>query len=63
MRKKDTGIVWALKSMTKDAMVIKNQASLSVMIVLRCMTKSARPHGCCRALVDPRGSEKRGLDS
>ena len=27
VRKKDTGIVWALKSMTKDAMVVKNQAS------------------------------------
>ena len=26
VRKKDTGIVWALKSMTKDAMVVKNQA-------------------------------------
>ncbi|CAM9621101.1 unnamed protein product [Hapterophycus canaliculatus] len=25
VRKKDTGIVWALKSMTKDAMVVKNQ--------------------------------------
>ncbi|CAN0396400.1 unnamed protein product, partial [Ectocarpus fasciculatus] len=25
VRKKDTGVVWALKSMTKDAMVVKNQ--------------------------------------
>lgn len=25
VRKKDTGVTWALKSMTKDAMVMKNQ--------------------------------------
>lgn len=27
VRKKDTGVVWALKSMIKDAMVMKNQVS------------------------------------
>lgn len=32
VRKKDTGIVWALKSMTKDAMVVKNQARASSML-------------------------------
>lgn len=36
VRKKDTGVVWALKSMTKDAMVVKNQASRrSIVVALR----------------------------
>ena len=33
VRKKDTGVVWALKSMTKDAMVVKNQVSRRSIVV------------------------------